>query len=78
MELIQSFIEIAETAAKQQALQKNANITVAAHQPTQELAAIEALLFNKPPSAVRMYCQDGEGTFLSDITNCNQTDDYWL
>lgn len=54
MELIQSFIAILEAAAERQASQENGNFTVVAHQPTrsQESAALEALLFNKPPSAV--------------------------
>jgi hypothetical protein len=52
MELIQSFIAIAETAANQQALQTNTNSTVRTHQPPQspESATVEALLFNKPVS----------------------------
>jgi hypothetical protein len=59
MELIQSFIAIAQVAASQQAPQKNSNSTVVADQSTQspESAAIEALLFKKPPSAVRTATQ---------------------
>ena len=60
MELIQSFIEILEAAAEQQAPQKNTNSTVTAHQPTQsqKSVAVEALLFNKPPSTVRSAAQN--------------------
>jgi hypothetical protein len=59
MELIQSFIAIAQAAASQQAPQKNSNSTVAADQSTQspESAAIEALLFKKPHFAVRTATQ---------------------
>jgi hypothetical protein len=55
MELIQSFIAIAEAAAEQQAPQKNKNSTVVADQSPQspESAVIEALLFNKPPATIR-------------------------
>ena len=55
MELIESFIAIAEAAAKQQALQKNTNSTVAAYQGTQsqELTPAQVLLFNQPHSAVQ-------------------------
>ena len=55
MELIQSFIAIAEAAAKQQTLQKNANSTVAVYQAaqSQELTPAQVLLFKKPHSAVQ-------------------------
>lgn len=55
MELIQSFIAVAEAAAKQQIPQDNINSAVGADQPTksQESAVVEALLFNKPLSVVR-------------------------
>ncbi len=55
MELIQSFIAIAEAAAEQQAPQKNTKSTVKADQSPQspESAVIEALLFNKPPATIR-------------------------
>ncbi|HEY9739527.1 MAG TPA: hypothetical protein V6C90_03460 [Coleofasciculaceae cyanobacterium] len=60
MELIQSFIEILEAAAERQAAQENGKSTVATHQPiqSQESAALEALLFNKPPSTVRSAAQN--------------------
>jgi hypothetical protein len=60
MELIESFIAILEAAAEQQAPPKDSNSTVVAHQPTQsqELAAVEALLFKKSPSAVQTATQD--------------------
>lgn len=60
MELIQSFIAILEAAAERQASQENSNSTLASHQPTksQEAAAIEALLFNQPPSVVQTATQN--------------------
>jgi hypothetical protein len=62
MELIQSFIAIAETAANQQALQKNTNSTVRTHQPPQspESATVEALLFNKPVSVEQTAAQNNK------------------
>lgn len=60
MELIQSFIAIAETAANQQALQTKTNSNVTTHQSPQspESATVEALLFNKPVSVEQTAAQN--------------------
>lgn len=59
MDLIQSFIAIPEAAAKQQALQNNANCIMGVHQQSQsqESVAVQVLLFKKPSSEVRPAAQ---------------------
>jgi hypothetical protein len=59
MDLIQSFIAIPEAAAKQQALQNNANCIMGVNQQSQsqESVAVQVLLFKKPSSEVQPAAQ---------------------
>jgi hypothetical protein len=60
MDLIQSFIAIPEAAAKQQALQSNANCIMGGvnqQSQSQESVAVQVLLFKKPSSEVQPAAQ---------------------